>query len=113
MAGERRKQAVRGKARAGGTFNKVKKLNEAALKTVDEHAVEIAESLFDGTRKGHVQSTRLLVELAEGNVEAEKASDPWPVHSFALDLGAEPEWPLEMLETNAETGVGSREPEGA
>jgi hypothetical protein len=112
MAGERKKQAVRGKARAGGTFNKVKKLNEAALKIVDERAVEIAQSLFDGTRKGHVQSTRLLVELAEGNVEAEDALATRPVHSLALDLATEPRWPLEMLETDAKTGVGGREPEG-
>ena len=44
MAGARRKQAVLGKANAGGTFKKVKKLSEEALKLVDEKAAEIARS---------------------------------------------------------------------
>jgi hypothetical protein len=113
MTGARRKQAVLGKANAGGTFKKVKKLNEEALKLVDEKAAEIAKSLYDSTLDGHVLSARLLLELAQGNAEVEEAMVMRPLRSLALDLTAEPEWPRDSLDAAAETGVGSREPEGA
>jgi hypothetical protein len=112
MAGARRKQAVLGKANAGGTFKKVKKLNEQALKLVDENATEIAKSLLDSTLDGHVLSARLLVELAEGNVEAEEAVTMRPLRSLALNLAAEPQWPGDAPEPAAETGASGREPEG-
>jgi hypothetical protein len=112
MARTTRKQAVMRKAHAGGTFKKVKKLNEQALKLVDEKATEIAQSLLDSTLEGHVLSARLLVELAEGNLEAEEAMTMRPLRSQALELAAEPEWPGEGIEAAAETAVGSREPEG-
>jgi hypothetical protein len=54
----------------------------------------------------------LLVELAEGNLEAEEAMTMRPLRSQALELAAEPEWPGEGIEAAAETAVGSREPEG-
>jgi len=75
-----------------GRGSKVKKLNQEALKLVDEKAIEIAQSLLDSTLEGHVLSARLLVELAEGNVEAEEASTMRPLHSLALELAAEPQW---------------------
>jgi hypothetical protein len=113
MAGKRRNRTEREKAKAGETFKRMKKLNEAALKLVDEKASEIAQSLFESTRKGHVLSTRLLVELAEGSVEAEEAMAMRPLRSLASELAAESEWPREDLEAVEEAGVGSREPEGA
>ena len=60
MARERRKQAVQGKA---GTSKKTKKLNEEALKLMDENAAGIAQLLCDSTLHGHMPSARLLVEL--------------------------------------------------
>jgi hypothetical protein len=113
MAGARRKQAVLGKANAGERFKKAKKLNKEALKLVDEKAAEIAKSLYDSTLDGHVLSARLLVELAEGNVDAEEAMTLRPLRSLASDLAAEPQWPREELEAVEETGAGSREPQGA
>jgi|SRR5271166_2186825 len=111
MVAARRKRAVLGKTNAGGTFKKTKKLNEAALKLVDEKAAEIAQSLYDSTIDGHMLSARLLVELAEGNVEAEEAVTMRPLRSLALNLAAEPEWRDEESGASAETGAGSREPE--
>ena len=90
----------------------MKKLSEEALKLVDEKAAEIARSLYDSTLDGHALSARLLVELAEGNVEAEEAVSMRPLRSLAFDLAAEPEWQPEAPEAAAETGAGSREPEG-
>jgi len=110
MAGEAQKRAVRGKAKGAGTVKKARNLNQAALKLVDENATEIAQSLLKSTLKGHVLSARMLVELAEGNVEAGEATAVRPARSLALELAAEQEWPGEA---DVEAEVGSREPEGA
>jgi len=75
-----------------GRGSKVKKLNQEALKLVDEKAIEIARSLLDSTLEGHVLSARLLVELAEGDVEGEEALATRPPHSVASELAAEPQW---------------------
>ena len=113
MATGRKKRADQTKAYRSRAYTKLKALNEAALNLVNEKAKEIVQSLYNSTIEGHVQSTRLLVELAEGNVEAEEAMEMRPLRSFALDLAAEREWPGEVAVAAAETGVGSREPEGA
>lgn len=110
--GGRMAVSKRKKANARGTFRKVKKLNDAALKLVDDNAPKIAQSLLDSTLEGHVQSARLLVDLAEGNVEGEEAAMSRPFRSLALELAGAPEWKGEMTEAEAETDGGSREPEG-
>jgi hypothetical protein len=73
---------------------RVEKLNEAAFKQVDQNAPQLAQALYDRAIKGHVQSARLLVELAEGNVGADEALTMRPLLSLASRLGAEPEWPF-------------------
>ena len=98
------------KANAGRS-GKVKKLNDEALKLVDEEAAKIAKSLLDSTLQGHVLSARLLVELAEGNAEAEEVLTMHPRRSVALDLAAEPQWPGETEEPVADLDAGTREPE--
>jgi hypothetical protein len=113
MAGSRRKQTAPGKANANGAYKKVKKLNKAALKLVDEKATEIAKSLYDSTLDGHVLSARLLVELAEGNVDSEEAMTMQPLRSLALDLAAEPEWTSEESGATAETDAEQRKSHGA
>jgi hypothetical protein len=110
---DRRKQAVLGRAKGARTLKKVKKLNEAALKLVEDNATKIAESLYDSTLDGNVLSARLLVELAEGNVEVEEAVTMRPLRSLALALAAEPEWPYDKVEAARVMGDGSRKPEGA
>jgi len=108
MARERRKQAVQGKA---GTSKKTKKLNEEALKLMDENAAGIAQLLCDSTLHGHMPSARLLVELAQRNVEAVEALMMRPGRSLAQDLAAEPEWQGEEPEAE-ETVSESQELEG-
>jgi hypothetical protein len=71
---------------------KVKKLNKAAGKIVDEHAGQIAQSLLDSTIKGHVLSAKLLVELAEGDVDIEEAATVRPLRSLLTELAEEPQW---------------------
>ncbi len=103
------KQTGQGKAKGAGTFKKAKKLNEAALKMVDENATKIADSLVKSTLDGHVLSARLLIELAEGNIEPEEAMAMRPLRSMALELAAQPPWRPET--ENRKTSVGSWGPE--
>jgi hypothetical protein len=110
MAGQRRKKAVPGKGNAG---RDLKKVNKAALKLMEDKAGEIADALYGDLLGGKLLSARLLVELAKGSAEAAEAVTMRPFRSLALELAAEPEWPGEVLEAAAETGIGSREPEGA
>ena len=68
---------------------------------MDEKALEIAQSLLKSTIEGHAMSARLLVELAEGNLDVEEAIAMRPLRSLALQLAAD---------VLAATEVGSREP---
>jgi signal transduction histidine kinase len=109
MARVTRKQALLKTANAG-RGRKIKKLNKEALKIVDENAHKIAQSLYDSTLEGHVLSARLLVDLAEGDVEAEEALSKRPLRSLAEELAAEPQWKGEDEEAMAETCSEPREP---
>jgi len=71
---------------------RVIQLNKEAFKTVEDNASGIAEALLKGTREGKVMSTKLLVELAEGNVEVEDGVTTGPLRSRALRLAAEPQY---------------------
>jgi hypothetical protein len=82
---------------------RVAKLNKEAFKVVNEKAFEIAKALFESTIKGHVLSARLLVELAEGDVDVEAALLIRPLRSLAQRLAAEPQWPSDAPDEWAET----------
>jgi hypothetical protein len=85
--------AVRsGKTVAKHYVVKAKKLSQAALKLLDDNAGLIAQALYDSTLKGHVLSTKLLVDLGEGDVDAEVAITLRPLRSLASELAKEPEW---------------------
>jgi len=92
-------------------FIKVKRLNDEALKKVDENAASIIEYLLVNIQKGGVMSARLLFELAEGSVEAEEAMLRRPLRSLAEALAADKPWVGPVDEAEAETGFGGREPE--
>jgi hypothetical protein len=94
-----------------GRNGKVQKLNREAHKIVDENAENIAKSLLASTLEGHVLSARLLVELAEGNVDAEEAMTMRPLRSLATELAAEPQWKGDQTEMAAEMCSGPREQE--
>jgi hypothetical protein len=92
-------------------FIKLKRLNEEALKKVDENAASIVGFLYTSVEKGGVISARLLFELAEGSVEAEEAMFRRPLRSLANALANDEPWPGEVDEAKAETGSGGNEPE--
>jgi len=100
----RRKQTATKKTGKGP----LKKLNEAAFKIVEKEADAIARALMRETRKGHVMSARLLVELAERCGDVEQAEALQPFRALLLDLAAEPEWPAETLDAVKDTG-GAKE----
>lgn len=88
------------------------RLVKEAGKQVEENFAEIARRLLNDSLKGHVQCTRLLLDLAErptGEEEAEKAK---PKRSWVRELEEEQEWIGELWEAEAETGSGGLEPEG-
>jgi hypothetical protein len=86
------------KAIAKNGVVKAKKLSKAALKLLDDNAVQIAQALYNSTLKGHVLSTKLLVDLGEGDVDAEEAITMRPLRSLASELANEPQWKDETVE---------------
>jgi hypothetical protein len=65
---------------------KVIRLNKEAFKLVEDNAVDITAALLRSTIEGKVMSTRLLVELAEGDVDVEDGMPVGPLRSLALKL---------------------------
>ena len=84
-----RKQSATGK---GGAV-KAAKLCREAHRVLEEEAGGIAGSLVKKAMQGNIPSTRLLLELAESDVDEGQAEGP--VRSLALRLEAEPQWPAE------------------
>jgi hypothetical protein len=77
-------------------------LSEAAFKIVDERGDEIAELLVENALKGHTLSATLLNGLAQQNPELKKALMKGPFRSLAMDLAAEPKWPRELADVDAD-----------
>lgn len=69
-----------------------KRLYSEAFKMVEDNAGQIAKSLYESTKKGKVMSTKLLVDLAEENVDVDEAVETGPLRSLALRLAAQPQW---------------------
>jgi hypothetical protein len=88
-------------------YAKVRKLIKEALKLADDKAVELAKALYDSAIEGHVLSARLLVELAEGNLDVEEAMTKGPLRSLALRLEEQAQMPQEPQDAAAETETGS------
>lgn len=80
-------------------------LNEAAGKTLEENSSKIAKSLLKSTLEGNASSARLLMSLAEGPADSEKAGMKRQIRSIAKKLAAEPEWSGETIEAAAETSA--------
>jgi hypothetical protein len=65
---------------------KVIRLSREAFKLVEENAIEITAALLRSTYDGKVMSTRLLIELAEGDVDVQGGMIVGPLRSLALKL---------------------------
>ena len=94
-----RTQAAIGKKR------KTVKLAAAALNKIETTAAEIVLALYESTLKGHVMSTKLLVELAEGSVNLEDILTKDPFRSLALRLANEPQVIDATMHKVPETGA--------
>ncbi len=79
---------------------------------MENRAGEIAESLMKSTVEGHVLSARLLVELAEGDVDEEEALLKRPLRSQASQLAEESQWKGKDTDAEAEMEPAVRQPAG-
>jgi hypothetical protein len=87
---------------------KLLRLNEEALKQVTENAAAIALALCEATNKGNVISARLLVELAQDQIDTDEATMKQQVQSIAKQIELEKEWidpPLTPEDEALATGV--------
>jgi hypothetical protein len=87
---------------------KLIRLNQEAFKQIDQNASIIASALCESTEKGNVISARLLVELAQDQMETEEVSMKQQVQTIAQRLAKEKEWqgpPLTPEEEALATGV--------
>ncbi len=66
-------------------------LRAAADLVLQQHCLEIAESLAKSSKEGHIQSSKLLYELAEENRKFGPVEAAQPYHSMAADFANEPE----------------------
>src|SRR5271165_4041805 len=82
---------------------RLKRLNKAAFKQVDERADEIVTALVKSALEGHVLSTRLLIELAGCGVDIEKFLPKGPLQTLAMRLAREPQMPIASAEKDVET----------
>jgi hypothetical protein len=90
----------------------VRILREEAGKAVGKNSKKLAESLLVGALKGNLNSTKLLLSLAELQSDPEVTDKNLHGLSLAQSLAAEPEWKEPPDETTAETTGRGREPEG-
>jgi hypothetical protein len=84
-----------------GKTGKVRKLNKEALARVEANSERIVTALLEATEKGHVMSTRLLIELAEGCLDVDDGMKTKVGNSLAARLAKEPEWQDPSLEAPA------------
>jgi len=67
-------------------------MGRAAGRALQKNSEKIAESLADSSMKGHVQSARLLLELADAAEKLARDAGDRRGPSQALRLSEEPEW---------------------
>ena len=92
----RKKQAASKKPRGAGAQKKAGRgtvtLNEAADKALKEHSAEIAKSLLNGTIKGNMTAAKLLIALADGQIDCEDEATVRQYCSLAEQLAQEQKW---------------------
>lgn len=88
------------------------KMNAAADKTLELNSEIIAKSLLESTLGGNATSAKLLIALAEGQINFEDEAVMQRLCSLAEKLAAEPQWSGDAVEAVAECGTAEGEPEG-
>jgi hypothetical protein len=114
MVVAKKSRAVRRKPGGTGTEKKRvgrgrAKMKEAADKTLEANSDKIAKSLLKKTLAGNNVSAKLLITLAEGQIDCEDEAAVQHLCSLAEELASEPEWDGELDETEAESGLCQRE----
>lgn len=87
-------------------------LRRAANCVLQEQGVEIATALGNSSKEGKIPAIKLLYELAMGHQEPENAEEAGQFRSLADELAADPPWPGQRCEEDAETTAGRRNLEG-
>jgi hypothetical protein len=88
-----------------GKKRKAVKLAAAAFDKVESNAQPFVDALYDSALKGHPMSAKLLVELAEGDVDVEDALNKKPGRSLALRLAGQPQVVNATMRRVPETGA--------
>ena len=109
MVAAKQRQAAKSKPRGSGSQKKscagTAQLKTAADKKLKEHSEKIAESLYNNLVEGNVTCGKLLIALAEGQIDCEDEAVVNRLRSMAEELASEPEWDGELDEAEAEAGL--------
>lgn len=110
----RQRRAVAGRPRGTGAQKKevsrgTAKMKAAADKTLEENSEKIAKALYKSLLKGNTAGAKLLIALADGQIDCEDEVAMERLCSLAEKLAAEPEWVGESDEAAMETILEERE----
>lgn len=113
----RKRQAVAGGPRGTGVQQRTasrgaEKLKAAADKKLEENSEAIAKSLYSRLMKGNITSAKLLIALAEGQIDCEDEATVERLYSLAEELGKEPAWTGDLNEEKAGSCAGVLERAG-
>ncbi len=76
---------------------RIKPLIEAVRAVIISEALLIAKGLAKSAKKGRPMAARLMIDLAQKDVDIEEAIKTNPLRSLALRLAAQPQLPPEAL----------------
>jgi hypothetical protein len=114
MVVAKQRQAAKGKPRGSGSQKKASggttELKTAADQTLKKYSAKIAESLYNKLIEGNVTCGKLLIALAEGQIDCEDEAVVSRLRSMAEKLASEPQWDGELNDSEAESGLSQREP---
>lgn len=113
----RTRQAVAGGPRGTGAQQKkvsrgAAKLKAAADKKLEENSEAIAKSLLKSLLDGNVTCAKLLIALAEGQIDCEDEATVQRFYSLAEELGKEEKWTGDLDEEEAGSCAGVLEMAG-
>lgn len=113
MVAAKQRVAAKGKPRGSGSQKKAgagtAQLKTAADKKLKDHSEKIAESLYNKLVEGNVTCGKLLIALAEGQIDCEDEAIVSRLRSMAEELASEPEWDGALSDAEAEAGLKEHE----
>lgn len=85
------------------------KMSVAADKALEDNSDDITKALTDNAKKGNATCARLLLALADGQIDCEDEVVMERLCSYAEKLAAEPEW---TGDEDIEASIGTRDAKG-